>query len=181
MDYISRDAAISKIRDQGVLGGDYDAYEREEDVVDMLNSIPAADVVEVVRCRDCVFGNMPCAMARYPDYFCADGKRKDGGQTMYEALCRHLRSLAKLWGVSTPREAADAIEELVGKVEQLPRWIPVTERLPDYPGRFMCYYEVNDYGENGHCIDWGMYDPDDGWYVSGVTHWMPLPEPPEEE
>ena len=46
-EYISRDAAISKIRDQGVLGGDYDAYEREEDVVDMLNSIPAADVVEV--------------------------------------------------------------------------------------------------------------------------------------
>ena len=45
-EYISRDAAISKIRDQGVLGGDYDAYEREEDVVDMLNSIPAADVVE---------------------------------------------------------------------------------------------------------------------------------------
>ena len=46
----------------------------------MINSVPAADVVEVVRCRDCVFGNMPCAMARYPDYFCADGKRKDGGQ-----------------------------------------------------------------------------------------------------
>ena len=48
--------------------------------VAILNNFPAADVVEVVRCRDCVFGNMPCAMARYPDYFCADGKRKDGGQ-----------------------------------------------------------------------------------------------------
>ena len=30
-EYISRDAATSKIRDQGVLGGDYDAYEREEE------------------------------------------------------------------------------------------------------------------------------------------------------
>ena len=46
----------------------------------MINSVPAADVVEVVRCRECVFGNMPCAMARYSDYFCADGKRKNGGQ-----------------------------------------------------------------------------------------------------
>ena len=44
-DYISREAAISKIRDQGVLGGDYDAYEREEDVVNTLNSIPAAKIV----------------------------------------------------------------------------------------------------------------------------------------
>lgn len=46
-EYISREAAISRIRDEGVLGGDYDAYEREEDVVDTLNSIPAADVAEV--------------------------------------------------------------------------------------------------------------------------------------
>ena len=36
---------------------------------------------------------------------------------MYEAMCRHLRSLAKLWGVSTPREAADAIEELSKRPE----------------------------------------------------------------
>lgn len=46
-EYISREAAISKIRDEGVLGGDYDAYEREEDVVDTLKSIPAADVAPV--------------------------------------------------------------------------------------------------------------------------------------
>lgn len=73
-------------------------------------------------------------------------------------------------------EAADAIEEL-----SKPRWIPVTERLPDYPGRFMCYYEIDDCGEMGHCIDWGRYNPDDGWYVSGVTRWQSLPEPPREE
>lgn len=52
----------------------------EKTVTAVYESAPAADVVEVVRCRECVFGNMPCAMARYPDYFCADGKRKDGGQ-----------------------------------------------------------------------------------------------------
>ena len=60
-------------------------------------------------------------------------------------------------------------------------WIPITERLPNSPGRFMCYYTIDDCGEVGHCIDWGKYDPNDGWYASGVTHWMPLPEPPNEE
>ena len=99
-EYISRDAAISKIRDQGVLGGDYDAYEREEDVVDMLNSIPAADVVEVrherwdlakdpfgagyVKCSRCGYKHCP---EYYPDgsaimhLFCPNcGAKMDGGQ-----------------------------------------------------------------------------------------------------
>ena len=66
-------------------------------------------------------------------------------------------------------------------VEPKQRWIPVTERLPEYPGRFMCVYEDEEYGEVGYCIDWGRYDPDDGWYVSGVTHWMPIPDLPENE
>lgn len=65
-------------------------------------------------------------------------------------------------------------------VEPKQRWIPVTERLPEYPGRFMCVYVDEEYGEVGHCIDWGRYDPDDGWYVSGVTHWMPIPDLPED-
>lgn len=78
-------------------------------------------------------------------------------------------------------DAANAIEELQRTQMPSTKWIPVTERLPDYPGRFLCYYEIDDYGEIGHCIDWGRYDPDDGWYVSGVTNWMLLPEPPEEK
>lgn len=57
-----------------------------------IESVPAADVVEVVRCRDCVhgehyYGGVSCRMPSFPewkvhekDYFCADGERKDGGQ-----------------------------------------------------------------------------------------------------
>ena len=48
------------------------------DAVDAIEELSKR--VEVVRCRDCIFGNTPCAMSRYPDYFCADGKRKNGGQ-----------------------------------------------------------------------------------------------------
>ena len=84
-EYISRDAAISKIRDQGVLGGDYDAYEREEDVVNTLKSIPAADVVEVVRCKDCAVPHnhwtgcprMNGTIMR-PDDYCSYGERREG-------------------------------------------------------------------------------------------------------
>lgn len=59
---------------------------------DRLRAIHAADVVEVVRCRDCVhgehyYGGVSCRMPSFPewkvhekDYFCADGERKEGGQ-----------------------------------------------------------------------------------------------------
>lgn len=56
-------------------------------------AIPAADVVEVVRCRECFYnrgetkdlwGNpaIKCvtAVTHEPDWYCASGKRKDGGQ-----------------------------------------------------------------------------------------------------
>lgn len=48
-DYILRKAAIEKIRYQGIYGSGYSNEERENDVVDMIESIPAADVRPVVR------------------------------------------------------------------------------------------------------------------------------------
>lgn len=67
-----------------------------------------------------------------------------------------------------------------GKMESAKRWwIPVSEP-PEYPGRFLCYYETEESGEIGHCIDFGTYDEGDGWYVSGVKYWMPLPDEPHE-
>lgn len=62
-----------------------------------VKAIPAADVVEVVRCRDCKHSimykftynyervlvcNAPGVTIRAvkPMHFCADGKRKDGGR-----------------------------------------------------------------------------------------------------
>lgn len=47
----------------------------------LVNSIideqPAADVVEVVRCKNCEYrGVKPRCDGRHPGYFCADGKRR---------------------------------------------------------------------------------------------------------
>ena len=79
-------------------------------------------------------------------------------------------------------------------------WIPVTERLPEKNGRYLihetvfnkwkgymsvcsfspCYEGVEEH-LNGKCL-WYSYDSEYGDYEKrGVTHWMPLPEPPEVE
>ena len=89
-------------------------------------------------------------------------------------------------------KAADAIENLTKKLviaegesglyDALPtviireqKWIPVTERLPDKRELVLAYskfvkMKVDFITDNGK------------WYLTpGVTHWMPLPEPPKEE
>ena len=121
---------------------------------------------------------------------------------MYEKQVKLLRYCAKadctecaVAGCPGPQkflmEAADAIEELSRRLEQeLPRWIPVTERLPSEE---LCFYLC--YTDNGVIVEclwtnnkyglgpfskWGWRLMDVPQYQR-VTHWMPLPERPKEE
>ena len=86
-------------------------------------------------------------------------------------------------------EAADRIEAQAKEIEklmgQVPRWIPVEERLP----------EVWRNDETAELVNYMIYSPDFGvdignyhakakkWLCMAlpctVTHWRPLPEPPE--
>lgn len=67
-------------------------------------------------------------------------------------------------------------------VEPVRRWIPCSERLPGTNGKAVsCLVYVPSFG----AVDIADYHPDvDEWTFMGlpvtVTHWMPLPEPPEE-
>jgi hypothetical protein len=88
--------------------------------------------------------------------------------------------------VSRPALSADAA---------LPRWVPVAERLPE--DGLMVLFWHQDWPTDSNLIGLGRYtrDDDDGswWedvseqdmsgdatvYYSGVTHWAPLPAPPE--
>jgi len=89
------------------------------------------------------------------------------------------------------KAAADAIENLnkqcdtlvadnVKLVEQLPQWIPVSERFPDDGMPVLICSD-----DNG--IDIGTYDTEfKHWYDFNsvrtfVHHWMPLPQPPQEK
>lgn len=84
---IEREAAIAMIRENGVRGSGWSNQEREDDVVDMIESIPAADVRPVVTCADCKYNNACLTQAFVEDasrvpfdrntFFCADGKRAD--------------------------------------------------------------------------------------------------------
>lgn len=126
---------------------------------------------------------------------------------MYDELVERLRAesytLEEL-SIILPR-AADAIEELQGRAkvlekvadkwcEAVPKWIPVTERLPEnevtvlvvrkFLGIKDCpaktYVETAEY-----CYgDW-VSDSDE-YKIARSKHtdplyWMPLPEPPKEE
>lgn len=89
-------------------------------------------------------------------------------------------------------EAADRIEAQAKEIEklrgQVPRWIPVEERLPEYGVRVLAtdMYEGDDYTgiwtreEYKDDADGCWYDDHGWWHASDdVTHWMPLPKAPE--
>ena len=67
----------------------------------------------------------------------------------------------------------EMVKEAVKNIEIEPKWIPVSERLPEEDGRYLCTYEDDIY-EN--CVDFGSYENGE-WYVDKVIAWMPLPEP----
>lgn len=86
-EYVSRTAALQAVGDIHPL--DYNG----QGIVERIKAIPAADVVEVVRCKDCVHRDpedhkcdcggqerQGCPLPVRGSYFCAHGKRKDGGQ-----------------------------------------------------------------------------------------------------
>ena len=91
-------------------------------------------------------------------------------------------------------KAADAIEELSvvmraqkAVLDKFPRWIPVTERLPQQQEKVILAIkdETGDtafsYTYTGWYSGYGYRFVVDDDYCSWVTHWMPLPEPPKEE
>lgn len=99
-------------------------------------------------------------------------------QELIQALRVHLEAARKI-GLYPGKSGIWAmIKQAADRLEQLPRWIPVTERLPQkgvdvlvtYPDRHI------NMGTAGY-DDWIDEDVEDGL----VTHWMPLPAAPGEE
>lgn len=118
---------------------------------------------------------------------------------MYEELVKRLRDRAKReddyykHGGDIINEAADAIEELSREYEsiaaslnesvelvrklQQPRWIPVSERLPEDSGDYLVHDSCGNIFQNFFGTVVKRWSARDGM----ITHWMPLPDPPEEE
>ena len=132
---------------------------------------------------------------------------------MYEDLIKELReySNARKGEIAEiTKEAADAIEELQGKTHilekladhwcnKVPKWIPVTERLPEKDIEVLVFAEGIIEGFFGDTViaiskryDFKIFTDSEGVEVwkspwqyflkdYEITYWMPLPEQPKEE
>lgn len=96
------------------------------------------------------------------DYLLANGVTVS--EEVEELKADNLR-LCEMWA-----KAVSDLSKAEASLIKAKRWIPVTERLPYDEGErlLVCY-------SDGWICD--QYTPFD----NGVTHWMPLPEPPKEE
>lgn len=84
--------------------------------------------------------------------------------------------------------AADLIARLTAENavlrEKVPQWVSVEERLPiDRLKKYLVAFR----DAGGPIVDMARYFPSDGWTCDNwdvpqnlITHWMPLPEAPEE-
>lgn len=81
------------------------------------------------------------------------------------------------------KDAADAIEGLSHAVDQMTewrkkQWIPITERLPEEYGHYLVHAVGNGYCSTYIALWNGRFRAN---FEMPITHWMPLPEPPESE
>lgn len=82
-------------------------------------------------------------------------------------------------------EIADMIED-APTIEPKPKWISVKDRLPKEHGEYIIHVENL---TGFHALDRNVFEATyafgqwlfDGCSDNRVTHWMPLPEPPEKE
>lgn len=103
--------------------------------------------------------------------------------------CRDCQLYGKIACVETLcKYALDLIERLTAENaalrEKVPQWISVEDRLPiDRLSKYLVAFRDT----GGSIVDMARYFPSDGWTCDNwevpqnlITHWMPLPEAPEE-
>ena len=103
--------------------------------------------------------------------------------------CRDCQLYGKFACVETLcKYALDLIERLTAENaalrEKVPQWISVEDRLPiDRLSKYLVAFR----DAGGSIVDMARYFPSDGWTCDNwevpqnlITHWMPLPEAPEE-
>lgn len=72
-EYIEREATIRALQPTH-------APAINEVLASVIRRVPAADVVAVVRCGECIRKNICWIVSGDDNWYCADGKRRDGGQ-----------------------------------------------------------------------------------------------------
>lgn len=79
------------------------------------------------------------------------------------------------------------INQVMDWIDQEPRWIPVSERLPDTDDEVLCWYEYYHWSQEKVLPEYGIgcyFKETSAWYGEvaigrdvRVIAWMPLPKP----
>ena len=89
---------------------------------------------------------------------------------------------ARYWGSNTSEEIA---ENLLDSGVTVQEWISVDERLPEAGGYVVCIAKRNPFSRFMPMVARieknGWVNPITGQYISEVTHWMPIQQPPKGE
>lgn len=103
-----------------------------------------------------------------------------------QSLKKKIRNFITLNSVSKDeiRQEYNEIYDKLKEYEDKQEWISVNERLPEIPKDSDC---ITVLGYNGEIHDYiidseNRWWDDDGWSTPsgfGITHWMPLPQPPQ--
>ena len=127
---------------------------------------------------------------------------------IFDSLCRHIDKSCNLAeniaddlirsGV-TVQENVEMSDELLKQLKNAPitickeepsielvqEWISVDDRLPDSGGYVVCIAKRNPFSRFMPMVARieknGWVNPITGQYISEVTHWMPLPQPPTDK
>ena len=89
---------------------------------------------------------------------------------------------ARYWGSNTSEEIAD---HLINNGVTVQEWVSVDDRLPEVGGYVVCIAKRNPFSRFMPMVARiernGWVNPMTEQYISEVTHWMPLTQPPKGE
>jgi hypothetical protein len=122
---------------------------------ELINGRTPEEIKRVLEWANCACGSLVCEECQY-----------------YESVCSHE---------NFERIAPDALALIEHLEAQQPKWISVKEQLPEEVCRCLVITKRH---EESSMVNTATYNHM-GWWTHGnfgeITHWMPLPQPPEED
>lgn len=85
-----------------------------------------------------------------------------------------LVSIKAVFDSKTAKKVCEYLDSYIA-IKEVPIWIPVAEKLPEPNRRVLMYRPCMENGETGPIsVQWG-------WAYKDASHWMPVPDAPENE